>query len=518
MNTMKNTFSLRRASLAGAMVLALTSCEVTDLEPLSFFSETSAFSTPERAELATIGMYNAAQSGTYLGGAVRGYPFGAANVQQSEMRGEDMVNQALFYQITNEATYTPFSANNVWHFNTLFTLINQANIVIEGATGALDGGLLTAAVANGYIGEARFMRALAYHELMIHFARPYVDGNGNNPGLPIRNFAVNSAGKVEEAKATPRSTVAQVYAFILEDLDFAETNLPETRTGFQKATRATKGAAVGLKSRVKLHMGDWAGVVTEGNKLINGLGGYALAGTVSGPYSNTSSEAIFYIDNATTDNPGVNGALPAMLTNPTKGGRGLVLVGPNIYNDARWLDSDLRRGLLSNNGRSYFTEKYTDITGRSDSNPILRYAEVLLNVAEAEARLSATPSQRALDLLNQVRNRAVTDAASQFELADFATSNDLISAILFERRIELLAEGRRWADITRLSQDPVHGLPGIPAKVRFGDFTFASYDLVNRPVINGTAPALPYSDFRYLWPIPADELAQNPGIGQNPGY
>ncbi|MDX2248486.1 MAG: RagB/SusD family nutrient uptake outer membrane protein [Bacteroidia bacterium] len=525
MNTFLNKISARRISMAAAVLFFLTSCQVTDLEPIAFFSETTAFSTADRAELAAIGMYNAAQSGTFAGGQIRGYPFGAANVEQGDMRGEDMVNQALFYQITYEATYTPFSANNVWMWNTLFALINQANIVIEGSRGAQTEGLLPADVASAYEAEGRFMRAMAYHELLIHFARPYLENNGASQGVPIRSAAVTSASKVDDAIAQGRNTVAEVYAFILEDLDFCESALPDTRNGIEKSVRATKGAAIALKTRVKLHKGDWAGVISEGNKIVSTsapfsspIGGYTLDGSLTGPYSNTSAEAVFYIDNSTTDNPGVNGALPAMLGNPAQGGRGLVLVSPQFYNNPLWLDGDLRRTLLSNNGRSYFTDKYVDKVGRSDSNPILRYAEVLLNVAEAEARNGG--STRALDLLNAVRNRAVTEEANQFTAGSFATANELIAAILMERRIEFLAEGKRWGDIHRLANDPNFTTGGIPSKIRFADYAFTDYDLVNRPAVNNSVAAIPYSDFRFLWPIPADELAQNPTLAaqQNPGY
>ena len=114
-------------------LLVATSCnDITELQPADAFSESTAFSSAQRVELAIIGMYNAAQSGTYAGGAVRGYPFGSASIEQGDMRGEDMLNQALFYQITYESSYTPFSANNVWMWNTLYTLINQCNVVIEG--------------------------------------------------------------------------------------------------------------------------------------------------------------------------------------------------------------------------------------------------------------------------------------------------------------------------------------------------------------------------------------------------
>ena len=514
-------------AMAAVMVALAPACDVTDLTPLSNISEATAFENADRVELAVVGMYNAAQSGFYAGGQVRGYPFGAAAIQQAEMRGEDMVNQALFYAITNQATYTPFSANNVFHWNTLFALINQCNVVISGVQGAVSEGLIAAEVGLAYEGEARFLRALSYHELLIHFARPFADNNGANPGVPIRQTAVNSASSVSDAINQGRNSVAEVYDFILADLDFAETNLPATRSGNLKVTRATAGAAVALKTRVKQHKGDWSGVISEGNKIVSSaapftsaIGGFTLNASPAGAFDNNfTSESVFSIENAVTDNPGVNGALPTMLGNPLAGGRGLVLVGPYIHNDADWLDTDLRRDLLSNNGRSFFTEKYTDFVGRSDAAPILRYAEVLLNLAEAEARVNGV-TERAVSLLNAVRNRAVTDPADQFTTGSFADSKALLRAILKERRIELLAEGRRWPDIHRLALDADFSEGGIPAKLAFGDFAFTDYDLVNRPQPTKSIPFIPYSDFRFLWPIPADELAQNPTLAeqQNPGY
>ena len=69
--------------------------------------------------LAVNGVYDAAQSGFYLGTAVRGYPFGAAYIAQGDMRGEDMLNQAAFYQITYEATYNNASPNNGFQFQNI---------------------------------------------------------------------------------------------------------------------------------------------------------------------------------------------------------------------------------------------------------------------------------------------------------------------------------------------------------------------------------------------------------------
>jgi starch-binding outer membrane protein, SusD/RagB family len=531
-----NFNSSRRYSMICGMALAaaFTSCEVNELTPYNSLSEVSAFSDPDRVELAVAGMYNAAQSGFYLGSfsANRGYPFGAAATQQGDMRGEDMENQALFYQLTYESVYSPVSANNVAMWQNLFALVNQTNIVNEGVQTALaSGALKNEAAGKAYQGEARFLRALAYHELLIHFSRPYAD-NPTAPasGLPFRDYAINSPSTVERAKEQGRNTVAENYAKILEDLDFAEANLPDTRTGNLKYSRATKGAAIALKTRIKLHMQDWDGVIAEGNKLVpanysaaaaSPVGGYKLESSPDGPFKNAlTPEHVFVMDNSATDNAGNNGALPGMYGTPSKSGRGLVLVSPIIYNQAFWLASDLRRSLLLlEHENGYYSNKYVDQLTKSDDTPIIRYAEVLLNLAEAEARKNGlTGMPRALSLLNAVRNRAVTSAANQFTLLSFLSPNTLIQAILNERRIEFLGEGRRWADIHRLAKDPNFSTGGIPAKVSYGSAPAnkARYGIGKDP--QATIAAIAYDDYRFLWPIPAEEVAQNATLEkqQNP--
>src|SRR5207237_179770 len=177
------------------------------------------------------------------------------------------------------------------------------------------------------------------------------------------------------------------------------------------------------------------------------------------------------IRNSASDNAGNNGALGYMLTSPGIGGRGLVKVSPIIYNQPAWLCDDKRRQLLTAyNATSatgaYFSSKYKDPTTQSDPAPQIRYAEVLLTLAEAEARNAAAVSARAVELLNAVRNRALaTPATQQYTVASFPAKTDLVKAILMERRIELLGEGKRWGDIHRLAVDPVYGTGGIPSKI-----------------------------------------------------
>lgn len=514
--------------LVAGMVLA-TSCEkeVTELDPFDRLSEAAAFSTPERCALAVIGVYDAAQSGFYAGGQVRGYPFGAANVEQGDMRGEDMLNVAAFYAFTYDGTYNATTPNNGFMWQTLYAMINKANIVIEGVQNAVSEGVITDAVGTAYEGELRFLRALAHHELLIHFARPYAHtADASHMGVPYRRTAVNTAARQEEAAAQGRNSVKECYDFLIEDLNFAETNLPETRTGALKITRATKGAAIALKTRVYQHKGDWANVITEAQKLTGGTGGYALTATPEEPFANNTSntESIFSIENAATDNPGVNGALPVMLS--VSPGRALVAISPILYNAPWWLESDLRRSQLTKSAANgYFSHKYRKIATQDDANPIIRYAEVVLNLAEAQARQGNTGD--ALTLLNSVRNRAVTDPALQFEAADFADADALVRAILRERRIELVAEGRRFADIHRLANDSKYSTGGVPAKVAFGNTTIASWGYgVNydaNEVYIGTlnaSTAIPYDNFKFVWPIPQEELNTNPVLAaqQNPGW
>lgn len=530
-------------SMSLVALLVISSCKkFTELSPLSQLSETTAFSNPANIELAMNGVYNRAAVGTYNGGAGRGYPFGAASIEQAEMRGEDMVNLATFYQITYETTITAAasSANNWNMFINLYSMINQCNVVIDGVNGAAAAGTITQAVADVYSGEARFLRALAHHELVLNFCRPYVDGNGNKTGVPYRTVAVTSAAGVAATIAQTRGTVAEDYAKILVDLDFAETNLPATRTT-GKITRATKGAAIALKTRVKLHMNDFAGVITEGAKLgtsaaaapyTSPIGGYSLTASPDGPFAsfNNNTESIFSIENGSAANGGVNGALanmfgPAANAVNSQVGRNLVATSPNLYNAAFWVTGDLRRTLLqiqqtTTGAKYFFNYKFRDPTTSTDWAPIVRYAEVLLNVAEAYSRTTAL-DVRALNLLNAVRNRSVA-VTDRYTIANFASQNALTQGILNERRVEFAGEGRRWPDITRLSQDPNFQVAGggIPAKILVTALsgTGSNWDVVTRPVTATAKAAIPYTDFKYIWPIPQDELNANPNLTQNPGY
>ena len=536
------------ASAITALVLVASGCQtVLDEAPYNAFTDESVFTTPERALLALNGVYDAGQTGsTTLGG--RGYPFGAATVEQGDMRGEDMVNLAAFYQITYQGTYNPTTANNQAMWDNTYNMINKANIAIDGFRKVGSNGIISSALALQYEAECRFLRALGHHELLVHYARPFLDANGTaaEGGVPYRDYAVTGSTALDKLKTEPRPTVADDYAKLIADLNFAETNLPVSQS--LGVVRATKAAAIALKQRVYMHMGQWTNAKAEGDKLIPAvitpltpnstvalIGGHKLTATPGEPFglpggNSVSTENIFSVKNDPLDNGSVNGAMAQMYGSSDLGGRGLVSVSPIIWNRSDWLANDLRRTQLfrlggtangtSAAGLAIMTTKYTDYVNRGDNCPIIRFAEVLLNQAEIEARIStASVSARSVDLLNIVRNRSsVSPATTQFTTASFATPTDLIAAILVERRIEFLSEGRRWPDIHRTAQDPIAALRpvGIPAKVSNGTTGSALYGIGVSVTLG--QPSIPYSDFRFIWPIPNGEVTQNPIIKQNPFY
>jgi hypothetical protein len=500
---------IKQLSIIGALV-SIMSCEVTDLTPPDIIPGDVVFTSPDRVNNAVIGVYEAAQRGWYLGAVQRGYPFGAASIQQGDMRGEDMYNDQLFYEVTYTGNYTPTTANNNGQWESLYRVINRANIVMEGLVTAVSNGVISQDIANNYRGEMLFMRALSHHELLINFSRPYSD-SPSSPGVPYRTFAIDDVAKVELGLQVGRGTVGEGYTALLRDLDEAEGLMTDGSVNF----RARKGAVIALKARIKLHMRDWNGVMSEYNK-ISSL--YSLAATPEGPFVNfTGPESIFSLENSAASNPGVNGALVNMYGDPALGGRGLVKVSPLIWKADWWLQNDKRRTLLTsrNTARGIFTTKYRAFGSFAEPTPLIRFAEIVLAAAEAQARLNNLDA--AVALLNSVRDRALEDLADSYTASGLGSQQNVLEAIWREERIEFLAEGRRWPQIHRLSGEGI--MNGVPPKAQSRSVTNLTFYV--DPNVNVTLDhSFPYADYRMLWPIPQQELNTNETLknAQNPGY
>lgn len=506
-------FRLYKIIGLASFLLAFSACEVNDVNSATLIPEATAYTDAAKITAVMNGVYEAAQRGWYSGAVDRGYPFGAASTEQGDLRGEDMYNDQLFYEVTYTNAWTTTTANNNGMWIGLYRLINRINVVLEGLDGAQTNGVLTQQQADTYRGELYFLRALSNHELLIHFSRPYSD-NPSALGNVLRTVAINDVSKVAAGLDVPRSTVQESYAAILTDLNNAET-LMGTSASVAGPYRATKNAAIALKTRVKLHMKDWDGVLAEYDKIKTA---YTLTASAETPFVTwNSTEAVFSLQNSNVSNPGTNAALANMYGSPGLGGRGLVKVSPIIWKSTFWQTSDTRRTLLTlSHSTGIYSNKYRKIGVNDDAIPLIRFAEVVLNASEAYARKNDTGN--AITLLNRVRDRAKV-AATPFTSYDLAalggTPAGVLDGIFKERRIEFLAEGRRWADIHRLAGEGL--IPGVPSKATTRSVTLLSqYSTATFTQDH----SLPYSSDLFVWPIPLDEVLLNPLLKeqQNKGY
>lgn len=462
--------------------LMATSCQRSRLtpNPTTSISNASAFSTPDRVLNQVRSLYSAMRSGQFYGGRY---------VIYNDIRADEFINE-LTNGVTGLELWNETQNNNnaqvlgLWA-QAYFT-INLCNVFLDGmaSTGTA---VVGTALSNNYIAEARFVRALCYYSLLQLYARPYWDGNGAKLGLPIRLTGNTGSGNYELA----RSTVAQTYTQVLDDLNFAETNLPLTYgVAATNTIRAHRNTAIAIKSRVYLSMQKYPEVITEANKIVNATAPFSAATGVNHslqaditnvfktPY--TTTESIFSMPFNANETPGTQNQVGYYYSKSAGNGE-YSLNTAGIVADAGWVATDKRRTFNATvSGKLYLDKKYGAGTPFTDYVPVIRYSEVLLNLAEARTRSTNTVDPQAVALLNAVRNRS--DATTTFTVASFATATDLINAILKERRIEFLGEGLRSPDLLRL------GL-SIPGKA----------------TISAVAPTAT----NYIWPISATELLLN---------
>lgn len=470
--------------------LFITSCQedLLDPAPLTTFSEATVFDTPERILQQIRGIYDQVKSGQYYGGRYLVY---------HDIRGEEFLNETTngvtgFQTWNHTILASTNEVNNLW--NAVYQAINSANIFIDGLEKNREV-LKNETLANNYIAEARFVRALCYQSLLTLYARPYADGNGAKLGVPLRLLPEKGPANNDLA----RSTVAQVYDQILADLNFAEQNLPTNySTAYLNVTRAHKNSAIALKARVYLAMGRYQDVITEANKIVPTAAPFKAASGVAHelqadiakvfatPY--TTTESIFSMPMTNLDLPGTQNGLGSYY-NPGPRGIGDYSLNPTgiIGNTTDFPTTDKRRAWVftASNNKPYLN-KFPTGSEHLDYVPVLRYAEVLLNLSEAIARTTGV-NDRAVALLNAVHGRS--DASKVYTTADFANATALLNQLATERRIELIGEGFRSFDLTRQ-------LLPLPGKA-------------NVATLNP-------NQSEYIWPIPQGELNVNKLAEQNP--
>lgn len=405
-----------------------------------------------------------------------------------------------------------------------YDIINMANVVV----GRGEGIEMDATLKNRMFGEARYLRGLAYFNLVRLYG-----------GVPIpETFTQGNVGL-----EIPRQSVDEVYAYLIADLQYAAENLPlRSEYASNQVWRATKGAAQAMLGKVFLTRGSMTGNTAffeqskRYSQLVIESGEYRLEPDFQDLWSwynhgnKNGMESIFAVQHGNLsgedNNMHVHMGVNIAVADPSLGKYMFHRFGPSVYAYNSYSDQDYRKSatflteITLSTGSSHkwvpgdkgfypgsqgwqtATPGNAKFYDRSDMGfpganiYIQRYAEVLLNYAEAENYLNG-PTPDAHQKINLVRTRAkLNDLPQNLSPEQFA------EAVYRERGWEFIGEGQLYHD-----------------GIRTGRIT----EKVKEEVAYGVAQGLNFytplqfaPTKNFLWKIPPYDLNSNPALEQNP--
>ncbi|WP_343305476.1 RagB/SusD family nutrient uptake outer membrane protein [Chitinophaga niabensis] len=438
------------------LFVTLTSCnKFLEVKPKDSIPDDVAIVDKASAQAALRGVYRGLASDGYYGNSFQsvGYLSGD-NIQWTG--SQSIVQQFIDHKVkADNATVAA-----VWV--AIYATINKANNVIAKVPELKDA-TLTVAERDQMIGEARFIRALAYFDL----ARTW-------GGVQIVLTPTTSAA---DKKGIKRSTLAQTYAQVLADLEAAEplVALPTV----QNPVRVNRETVWALRARFHLYQKEWALAESYAAKVISNTTNYQLLKPFNSFFAPASAvatkESVFELSYSAT----YTSAHRNQWQPPANGGTRQI--APNsaviaLLNDP--LIGGTRSTLLAKTSAGLWYANLYYRSPATDPAYLIRIAELYLIRAEARANLEKTIEAK--QDLDAVRDRAGLIPSTA------ATKADLLLAIENERRVEFVFEPHRWYDLIRT------GRAGT--------------------VLNLTDPK------RYVLPIPANELTIDPALEPNDGY
>ena len=441
---MEHNVKLRR--LIPLLVVAVAACDKQlNTEPRDQILAEQAIVDAPTARAALAGVYSGLQALGYYG-------------RNLEILGDLPADNARWtgtFQYLGELGSHATKADNttttsVW--TAIYSVIARANMVLAKVPNVSD---LSTAEKNQILGEAHFVRALSYHNLVKLW--------GDVP-MPLEPVLVPA-----DARKFQRVPVAQVYTQILADLDQSAlliTNNTNTR-------QATDMAVTAIRARVLLYRGDYQGALDAANVVLAGrdtlVVNFPDLFTATGT---STTEDIFRV------------AFTPVQYNEMGYyylGAGRRELQPTANLNTSFETGDVRKAwTVQPRGSSNLQGTKFPTTIGAEHLHVIRLAEVVLIKAEALARLDQLAA--AVQEYNKVRVRA--KLAPHVLGVNVVTQADVLAAIEKERRLELALEGDRWPDLVRLGR--ATAVRGIPV-------------------------------FRALLPIPAREIS-TAGLTQNPGY
>ncbi|MCC4211524.1 RagB/SusD family nutrient uptake outer membrane protein [Leeuwenhoekiella parthenopeia] len=486
-------------------LLTLSACESLEETPFDFLSADNLYRNEADVDLALFGVYSSLNTANHD----LWYFMSTSGPGESVTTRFNGGNQ-LFLAGLN---FNPTLAHGVWWSN-FYRGINRANAVIANVPGVG----LEESLAEQKIAEARFQRAFFYFNLVKWFG-----------GVPL--YLEETTNFSEEVIFKPRNTTEEVYAAIIEDLQYAETRLPATWDAANFG-RATSGAAKGFLGKVYLHMAgkpleqtDKYALAAAKLKEVVDSGVYALQpdfGSIFTLENERNNELIFVRPNVEDDAAGTVLTFFAGPPNTPFANRngqyqfGFSLAFYNSFSpDDKRRDVTMQYTYIDANGRSItynspsnpqlpqggyrepggvalgkLKDAQNDVSPFAHDNDIIymRYADILLMLAEAlnESNQAAA----ALPYLKLVRDRAGLPVVSTTDRAA------LRAIIKQERKWELAGEYQEYGDLQR-----------------WGD--------IQASIANNAASrriGVTYDPKMELLPIPQGQLDDNPNLTQNPGY
>ncbi|MEO7214688.1 RagB/SusD family nutrient uptake outer membrane protein [Mucilaginibacter sp.] len=465
--------------LALAVVLPSCNKSFVDITPQGIVPVSTYYNTEIDIKAALNGTYSSLRP-IYN----EQYGFGEITSDNTQTYGESEVLYGEEDKLTWNATST--NLQNAWQ--RFYATIAYANIVL----GHVGTPVMSQANRDSYTGQAKFLRALMYFNLVRMFG-----------GVPLVLTEITSE---QQAYTYNRATTAAVYAQIEKDLTEAAAVLPASYTGTDIG-RATSIAANGLLGKVYMFENKFAQAETILAPVVASAGTLIPYNQVFGLGNDNNKDIIFsvqYIGGGYGEgNTFARGFVPqpsgTTITASVTGNSNNVGTS-SLYNAFEPGDSRLATsiGVFTSGSLVYYYAKkfiYSSVTGVSEGDndwPILRYGDVILLYAEALNENGKT--LEALTQLNLVRTRANLAPKLGLIQADART------AIRNERRVELCFEAERWFDL-----------------VRWGTYVQVMTAFKTSPgAINGTIGNI--SATLNLFPIPLREIQLNPNLTQNPGY
>ncbi|WP_031425216.1 RagB/SusD family nutrient uptake outer membrane protein [Flavimarina sp. Hel_I_48] len=448
-------------------------------------------------------------------------------------RADDLTADTPWVDLQQISNFTalPTSAPIQWMWDAYYQQVLRVNQVIENVPDIeMDEDL-----KERVLGQAYFLRGLAYFNLKINFDR-----------VPL---VITVPDNTEEYNA-PTATSEAIWTQIIDDFTAAQEMLPVSYndvSGPDAGTvgRATKGAATGFLGKTYLYTENWSAAAAEFQKIIEGpINIYSLVSDYQdnfGPFNENNSESLFEVQFASADE--VGGTVYNYGGEPSASWKQVSSVGHtyamdgygysdflpshfvyNTYNEERTVNDSIDSRLLvtiasyepeansvgvytnpewphaldalyprkyTHDGFGFSTESQGSVELSEINYRLMRYADVLLMYAEALNELGQT--SQAYDYIQQVRDRANLPDLS--EIMPGMSQEEMRDQLAHERLLEFSLEGIRFHDIRRwgwLSD------PEKLERLRANDPEFISF-----------------SPGREYLPIPQRDLDINPNLEPN---